>query len=253
MPEEAKKTAKATDNPAPADVEAADKAPLAAGPTEAGSATRLGGASGEALVAEHGAGKLKKAEQEIAQLKDQLLRLRADFENYRKRALREKGEIYENANEALMLELLPVIDHFQLALKSAKEHLALSGPVVPALTCGERSRTSKVEGSTVEPVKGQADSAFQEGLQLIADQMMSALSKYGLNPFNSEKQPFDPNLHEAINCLPSETEPEGTIIAQSRQGYRFNNKMLRPAQVVVSSGKSASLQSEANSQQPVED
>lgn len=165
--------------------------------------------------------KLAKAEQEIDQFKDQLLRLRADFDNYRKRSLREKGEIYENANEALMLELLPVIDHLQLAINSAKEH--------------------------------KANAAFQDGLQLIADQLMTALAKYGLNPFNSGKQPFDANLHEAISCLPSETEPEGTIITQSRPGYRFKNKMLRPAQVVVSGGKPCPPQSEANNQQPAED
>ncbi|MDO9541153.1 MAG: nucleotide exchange factor GrpE, partial [Kiritimatiellia bacterium] len=130
---------------------------------------------------------VKPAAQEIDQLKDQLLRLRADFDNYRKRSLREKGEIYENANEALMLELLPVIDHLQLALDSAGRHKAPRNA-------------------------GQADQAFQEGLQLIADQLMTALAKYGLNPFNSEKQSFDANLHEAISCLPSENEPEGTII-----------------------------------------
>jgi len=211
LPEEVKKTAKATDNPAPADVEPANEAPAAAAPTEADPGYAVGFAE---------ARNLKKAEQEIAQHKDQLLRLRADFENYRKRVLREKGEIYENANEALMLELLPVIDHFQLALNSAKEHLVLSG------------------------VEGQAHQTFQEGIRMIFDQLLNILLKYGLNPFDSEKQPFDPNLHEAINYLPSETEPEGTILAQSRPGYRFNNKMLRPAQVVVSSGKPAPLQGE---------
>jgi molecular chaperone GrpE len=168
-------------------------------------------------AAEHGAaGKLKTAEEEIAGLQDQLLRLRADFDNFRKRSVREKGEIYENANESLLLELLPVIDHIQLAVKSASEH-KLNGP---------------------------ASASFQEGLKLIADQLMDTLAKFGLEPFNSEKQPFEPNLHEAISALPSETEPEGVIIAQSRQGYRFKKKILRPAQVVVSSGKPASLQGE---------
>lgn len=213
LPEEAKKNAKATDSPAPAGVEPAKEAPSATEPTRSARSEDSG--RGEASERAEAA-KLQEATQEIDQLKDQLLRLRADFENFRKRSLREKGEIYENANEALMLELLPVIDHLQLALNSAKEHLA--------------------------------DSVFQEGLQLIADQMLNALSKYGLNPFNSEKQPFDPNLHEAINCLPSETEPEGTIIAQSRQGYRFKNKMLRPAQVVVSRGPSTQIKPETNDQ-----
>ena len=241
-PEEAKKNARATDSPAPAEVEPAQETQAAAEPA-----------------------KLQKAAQEIEQLKDQLLRLRADFDNFRKRSLREKGEIYENANEALMLDLLPVIDHLQLALKSAKEHFALSRPVASTVEPVEKrvhstdstNSTSSWQASSPqassprpEPGKkaGQADSVFQEGLQLIADQMMNTLSKYGLNPFNSEKQPFDPNLHEAISCLPSETEPEGTILAQSRQGYRFNKKMLRPAQVVVSSGTPTSTPPETNDQ-----
>jgi len=187
---------------------------------------------------------LAKSEEEIARLKDQLLRLRADFENYRKRALREKGEIYENANEALMLDLLPIIDHLQLALKSAREH--------PVLASGERSRASQGEASTDEPGKGQAHQTFQQGIQMIFDQLLNTLLKYGLNPFNSEKQPFDPNLHEAISCLPSETEPEGTIIVQNRPGYRFHDKMLRPAQVVVSSGPAKAGRTEA-SDQPLEE
>ncbi|MDD5483118.1 MAG: nucleotide exchange factor GrpE [Kiritimatiellae bacterium] len=147
----------------------------------------------------------QKSAQEIERLKDQLLRLGADFENYRKRSLREKNEIYENANETLTLELLPALDHLQLALSAAGKH--------------------------------EADKAFREGLQLIADQLMTVLVKFGLEKINSEKQQFDPNLHEAVSCLPSETEPEGVIIAQSRPGYKFKNRLLRPAQVVVSGGK----------------
>ena len=67
--------------------------------------------------------------------------------------------------------------------------------------------------------------------------MMNTLAKFGLEPFESEKQPFDPARHEAVSCLPSEKDPEGTVMTQTRQGYRFKNKVLRPAQVVVSSGK----------------
>lgn len=218
LPDEAKKGAEEPDQSADAKAAVPEPSPAQeakpdAKPAEAGSAMDFGELS---RTAEHGVSKLQKAAQEIDHLKDQLLRLRADFDNYRKRALREKGEIYENANEALTLELLPIIDHLQLALHSAAEH--------------------------------KADAAFREGLQLIADQFMTVLSKYGLEPFVADKKQFDPKLHEAISYLPSETEPEGTIMAQSRQGYRFKNKMLRPAQVVVSSGPKKPEQSEANNQ-----
>lgn len=160
--------------------------------------------------------KLTNAIRETDDLKDQLLRLRADFDNFRKRSLREKNEIYENANEALMLDLLPVLDHMHIALEAARER--------------------------------QADRAFQEGMRLILDQLMGTLSKYGLTAFNTVKQPFDPKQHEAISYLPSETDPEGVVTAQSRQGYRLHNKLLRPSQVVVSSGKPAPVKSgsEAN-------
>ncbi|MFA7157657.1 MAG: nucleotide exchange factor GrpE [Kiritimatiellia bacterium] len=174
--------------------------------------------------------KLRKAEEECARLKDQLLRLGADFENFRKRSLREKNEICENANEALALDLLPIIDHLQLALKAAAKHKAnLAGS--PRPEPGTKTAQSHLTSS------GQAEASFLEGLRLIHEQMMNTLAKFGLEPFESEKQPFDPARHEAVSCLPSEKDPEGTVMTQSRQGYRFKKKILRPAQVVVSSGK----------------
>lgn len=209
-PEEAKPAAKITEPAAVAPVHHEAKAEAEAKPAH------QAGGKAEQTVELTDAQKLQKSAQEIDQLKDQLLRLRADFENYRKRVLREKGEIYENANEALMLELLPALDHLQIAVKSARE-----------------SKT---------------DRPFQEGLQLILDQLMNVLSKYGLAPFNSGKQPFDYNFHEAISSLPSETDPEGVVITQGRQGYKFKNKLLRPAQVVVSSGKPAPTPPETNNQ-----
>jgi molecular chaperone GrpE len=139
-----------------------------------------------------------------AQLQDQLLRLQADFDNFRKRILREKNELFDSANQALMLELLPVLDHLHLGIQAASVH--------------------------------QPDSAFREGLSLIFDQLMGVLSKFGLSPIETENQIFDPNRFEAVNALPSATEAEGTVLALVRRGYMLRNKMLRPAQVIVSSG-----------------
>ena len=140
----------------------------------------------------------------LAQLQDRLLRLQADFDNFRKRTLREKSELFDSANQALMLELLPVLDHLQLGIQAASAH--------------------------------QADPAFREGLALIFDQLMGVLSKFGLSPIETEKQVFDPNRFEAVNALPSATEPEGIVLALVRRGYMLRNKLLRPAQVIVSSG-----------------
>lgn len=137
----------------------------------------------------------------IAALEDRLLRLRADFDNFRKRALREKNEIYELAASELVLDLLPVLDHVQLGLQAAAGHKAI-----------------------------------HEGLQLIFDQLMGVLSKFGLAPFDAEKKPFDPARCEAISYVASEEAPEGTVLVQTRRGYLLRGRLLRPAQVVVSSG-----------------
>lgn len=142
--------------------------------------------------------------EKLAQLHDQLLRLQADYDNFRKRTLREKNELFDNANQALMLELLPVLDHLHLGIQATSAH--------------------------------QTNPAFREGLALILDQLMSVLSKFGLNPIATEKQVFDPNRFEAVNTLPSATEPEGTVLVLVRRGYMLRNKLLRPAQVIVSSG-----------------
>jgi molecular chaperone GrpE len=144
--------------------------------------------------------------EKLAQLQDRLLRLQADFDNFRKRTLREKSDLFDSANQALMLEILPVLDHLQLGIQAASAH--------------------------------QADPAFREGLTLIFDQLTGALSKFGLTPIETEKQVFDPNRFESVNALPSATEPEGTVLALVRRGYMLRNKLLRPAQVIVSSGPS---------------
>jgi len=154
----------------------------------------------------------------LAQLQDRLLRLQADFDNFRKRTLREKNELFDSANQALMLELLPVLDHLQLGIQAASAH--------------------------------QADPAFREGLTLIFDQLMGALSKFGLSPMATEKQVFDPNRFEAVNTLPSATEPEGSVLTSIRRGYMLRNKLLRPAQVIVSSGPPPEEKADARRQTP---
>ena len=142
--------------------------------------------------------------EKLAKLQDRLLRLQADFDNFRKRTLREKSELFDSANQALMLELLPVLDHLHLGIQAASAH--------------------------------QANPAFREGLGLILDQLMGAMSKFGLSPIATENQVFDPNRFEAVNALPSATEPEGIVLSSVRRGYMLRNKLLRPAQVIVSSG-----------------
>lgn len=137
-------------------------------------------------------------------LESQMLRLRADFDNFRKRTMKEKSELYQRANEDVMLELLPVVDHLELALAAAAEH--------------------------------GADESFVSGVKLVAEQLSSALAKFGLQSIEALGVHFDHSVHEAISHMPSEEIPMDMVIAQVRRGYMLGSKLLRPAQVVVSSG-----------------
>jgi molecular chaperone GrpE len=148
------------------------------------------------------------AEVELAALKDRFLRLQADMDNLRKRTLKEKTETYLRANEDILMELIPVLDHLDLALNAA------GAGAVPA-----------THGAVVD------------GFKLVAEQLMAALMKFGLEPIDAQGQMFDVNKHEAISQMPSETVPEGVVITQTRRGYMLGDKLLRPAQVVVSAGK----------------
>jgi molecular chaperone GrpE len=161
-------------------------------------------------------------EQEIAALNNRLLRLQADFDNFRKRSLREKDELYRLANQDIMQELLPVLDHLDLALKAVADH-------------GD-------------------DQAFVEGVKLVAEQLLSALGKFGMTPVDAAGEEFDPNLHEAISHLPSEDVVENRVIEQVRRGYQLGDRLLRPAQVVVSSGSASATGEETGEDtQPAED
>lgn len=144
--------------------------------------------------------------EELKEVKDRLLRLQADFDNFRKRTLREKTELYKTANEDLILELLPVIDHLELALNAANEN------------------------------KNSAEDSFVQGVKLVADQMNTVLGKFGLLPILAEGGEFNHNIHEAVSKLSSAEVPENMIITQVRKGYMYGDKMMRAAQVVVSSG-----------------
>jgi molecular chaperone GrpE len=140
------------------------------------------------------------------ELKDKLLRLRADFENFRKRTLRDREDAARLASENIMLELLPVLDHMELGLNAAIAH--------------------------------KADNAFVEGYKLVSGQLMDALRKFGLKPIEIDGKQFDPKFHEAVSHVHSEKYPDGMILSEVRKGYMLGDKLLRAAQVAVSSGPS---------------
>ncbi len=137
-------------------------------------------------------------------LQAQILRLQADFDNFRKRTIRERADWYQRANEDIILELLPVLDHFQIGLQTAEVH--------------------------------KSDAAVNDGFKLVYEQFQTALRKFGLVSIDAEGQTFDPHQHEAVTHLPSAEHEEDQVIAQTRRGYKLGDRLIRPAQVVVSSG-----------------
>ncbi len=140
---------------------------------------------------------------QLAQRTDQLARSMADFDNYRKRTRAEMEDIRRVALEGFIRTLLPVIDNFERALSAASD----------------------------------ADSeSLRSGVEMIHRQLMGVLRDAGVEPLESVGQTFDPNCHEAIASVPSDETPEGIILAEVERGYRFGDRVVRPARVSVSSG-----------------
>jgi molecular chaperone GrpE len=133
---------------------------------------------------------------------DRFVRLTADFDNYKKRAARERQEAVSLANENLLVKLLPALDAFEMALAATS-----NGPA------GAQS--------------------LQTGVAMISNQLKSVLAEAGLEEIDANGKAFDPNLHEAVSQQETKDAPEGQVIRQIRKGYKFRNRLLRPVGVVV--------------------
>lgn len=150
---------------------------------------------------------LDQAQNEMDAMKDRMLRLQADFDNYRKRVRRDAEEHRIATSEGLMLELLPVLDHLELGIQAAAEQGVAAGVL--------------------------------DGFRLIQTQLMTALSRFRLEAVECAGQPFDPQVHECTVTLPSDTVPKDHVIREIRRGYRLGARLLRAPQVVLSSGPAA--------------
>jgi molecular chaperone GrpE len=146
----------------------------------------------------------EKLQTDLDRFRDLALRSQADFENYKKRAAREKEDAIKYANSGLLDRLLPIIDNFELGLEAARGE-------------GENS-------------------AVFSGMNMVLKQLMDFLIEHGVQPIDAVGQAFDPNLHEAIAHEPNDEVAENVIIRQSRRGYRWKDRLLRPSSVIVSSG-----------------
>ena len=142
------------------------------------------------------------AEEKLAELQDRYLRLSAEYDNFRKRTLKEKIELQRNANEAMLLTLLSVSDDFDRALQSVDE------------------------ATDIEAVK--------EGLHLISGKFNNFLQQQGVKEIEAEKKEFDTDLHDAITKIPAPSKKlKGKVVDVVQKGYFLNDKVLRHAKVVI--------------------
>lgn len=171
-----------------------------------GTASAQAGASSDEKAGTDLTERIADLEKMNAQLQDQYLRKAADFDNYRKRMIREKQEAIDYANTNLLSDLVKVLDDFDRAIES---------------------------GSTLEA--GSAGAAFADGVVMIRSQLGGMLqSKYGLEYYPSLGSVFDPNIHEAIASHPSPEVSEPTVSEEFMKGYRLKDRIVRLAKVAVS-------------------
>lgn len=134
---------------------------------------------------------------------DRLLRVSADFDNFRKRSARERQEAIRFANEGLIEKIIPVLDNMEMALAAA-----------------------------AQPEGGDSD-GLKTGVEMIYNQLKTILADAGLEQIHAAGQPFDPAWHEAVSQQESADVPEGTVLHQIRKGYKLRERLIRPASVVV--------------------
>jgi molecular chaperone GrpE len=134
---------------------------------------------------------------------DRLLRTTADFENFKKRAAREKQDAIRFANETVLQKLVPVLDNFDMALAAAQAAQSEKAP------------------------------SLQAGINMIYQQLKQTLVEAGLEEIDASGKRFDPNLHEAVSQKETTEAPEGQVVQQLRKGYKLRERLLRPASVVV--------------------
>ncbi|MES1248282.1 MAG: nucleotide exchange factor GrpE [Actinomycetota bacterium] len=140
---------------------------------------------------------VEEVQQEVGD--DRLLRLAADFENYKKRAAREREEYVARANERLLKELLPILDDLERALSSAEQH---------------------------------EEAQLEEGVRLVHRSLASLLERSGVTQIDTSGK-FDPHVHEALLQQPAEDKESGDVVDVIQKGYTLGGRVVRPARVIV--------------------
>jgi len=143
--------------------------------------------------------------QELEVAKDRYLRLQADFDNFRRRTLRERQELQTYGHENFVKDLLPTVDNLERTLDHA------------AGNQGEEILTGLIEG-----------------VELVLRELLAVMKKHGITPVEAQGKTFDPSYHEAMSQVPDDTVPANTVLDVFQTGYELRNRLLRPARVIVS-------------------
>ena len=150
--------------------------------------------------------KLKLKEEEAAETYDRLLRVSAEFENYKKRSSREMAEFRKFSNQSLLKEMLSVVDNLELAMNSSKSHKAI-------------------------------DKGLLEGLEMTHNEILKVFEKFNVKPIDAKGKTFDPTFHEVVMQEKTDEFAENTVINELQRGYLMHERLLRPAMVVVAKPK----------------
>ncbi len=154
-----------------------------------------------------------KAEAERKDAHDRMLRVAADFENFKRRTRKDLEEAEARGRKSLLLAVLPVIDNLERALEAADSSGSGAG----------------------------AAASISEGVRLVHKQLLSSLEKFDVKVLPAVGQPFDPNLHEAIQQIETAEQPAGTVVKELQRGYGMGGKLLRPAMVAVAKAPPAAV------------
>lgn len=153
--------------------------------------------------------KIADLEEQIAKARDNWIHTAADFENFKKRAMRERAEAAQFASASLLQKLLPILDNFEMAQAAAQN-------------AGDEKLTS-----------------LQSGITMIQQQLKNVLLESGLEEIDATGKFFDPALHEAVSQQETSEIPEGHVLQQLRKGYKLRDRLLRPASVIVAKNPAA--------------
>jgi len=161
--------------------------------------------------------KVESLKNEAAESHDRLLRLAAEFENYKKRSAREMNDFRKFANESFVKAMLPVVDNLDRAIESSSNDK-------------------------------HANSSVVEGVNMTLREILKVFEQYGIKPFESLGNTFDPSLHQAVTQEDDEAYPENTVSKELQKGYMIHDRLLRPAMVVVSKKKAEPENHETSAQ-----